>query len=259
MSFININNTQIHYSTQGSGIPTLFLHGLSDSSQFFKPLTDNLTDIKAIQPDLRGHGKSTKDIDISMKLLTEDITHLLEELEVKQVNILGFSMGSLVAQNLALEFPELVRSLIICSGYSKCNHELSETFRNLDELTEKGGIPAFFDEMIKLVYTKDYLLKHGELYKFREAAVQMNSKAAILKCLRICRNFDVESELSDIKVPSLIMYGSEDLLVPPENSQKIHGGIKNSELLSFPMGHNFFLPENIRKIAMEIQRFLLRI
>lgn len=259
MSFINSHNAKIYFIHHGSGEPNIFLHGLSDSSQFFSILNKDLNGFNVIEPDLRGHGESNHDVEISMELLTEDLRNLLDELEVKKANILGFSLGSLIAQNFALEFPERVKSLIICSGYSKCNHELSETFKNLEELTEKGGISSFFDEMIKLVYTKDYLLKHGELYKFREATVQMNSKASILKCLRICRNFNVESELSEIKVPSLIMYGSKDLLVPPENSQVIHGGIKNSELLSFPMGHNFFLPENIRKIAMEIQRFLLKI
>jgi pimeloyl-ACP methyl ester carboxylesterase len=218
-----------------------------------------LTDIKVIQPDFRGHGESSKDADISMKLLTEDIIHILDQIDVKKVNILGFSMGSLIAQNLALEFPERVKSLIICSGYSSCNHELFQTFRKLEELTGKGGIPVFFDEMIKLVYTKEYLLEHGEIYKFREAAIEMNSQTAILKCLDICRNFDVESELPEIRVPTFIMCGSEDLLVPPENSKNMQDGIKNSELLSFPTGHNFFLQENIEKLAMEIQRFLLRI
>jgi len=259
MSFINSHNAQIYYNTPGKGYPTIFLHGLSDSSLFFTPLNKELTGIKAIQPDLRGHGESDKDVVISMELLMEDILHLLDKLDVKQANILGFSMGSLIAQNLALEYPERVKSLILCSGFSSCNHELSQTFRKLEELTYKGGIPAFFDEMVKLVYTEDYLLSHDEIYKFREAAVEMNSRAAILKCLDICRNFDVETELAEIDVPSLIMYGSEDLLVAPEHSQKMHGSMKNSELLSFPTGHNFFLPENIKKIAMEIQKFLLRI
>ena len=259
MSFININNTQIHYSTVGSGDPLILLHGISDSSQFFTPLTSKLTGIQVIQPDLRGHGESTKDADISVKLLTEDIIHILDKSDIEKVNILGFSMGSLIAQNLALEFPKRVKSLTICSGYSSCNNELSETFRKLEEITAKGGIPAFFDEMIELVYTKEYLLKHPEMYQFREAAVQMNSQAAILKCLDICRNFDKESELPEIRVPALIMYGSEDILVPPEHSKKMHCLMKNSELLSFPTGHNFFLPENIRKIAMEIQKFLFRI
>ena len=259
MSFININNTQIHYSTAGTGDPIILLHGISDSSQFFTSLNSKLKDMQVIQPDLRGHGESTKDADISMKFLTEDIIHILDRLDIEKVNILGFSMGSLIAQNLALEFPKRVKSLIICSGYSSCNNELSETFRKLEELTAKGGIPSFFDEMIMLVYTKEYLLKHPELYNFREAAVQMNSESAILKCLGICRNFDKESELPEIGVPALILYGSEDTLVPPEHSMKMHHLMKNSEVLSFPTGHNFFLPENIRKIAMEIQKFLFRL
>ncbi|UTB31853.1 MAG: alpha/beta hydrolase [Methanobacterium sp. ERen5] len=257
MSFIKSHNAQIYYNIHGKGDPTIFLHGLSDSSQFFTPLNNNITGIKAIQPDLRGHGESDHYADISMELLTEDLRNLLYELDIKRANILGFSLGSLIAQNFALEFPEHVRSLIICSGYSKCDPELSKTFKKLEELTSHGGVPAFFDEMIKLVYTKDYLLKHQEIYGFKDMAVQLNSKAAVLKSLNICRNFDVESKLSEINIPSLIMYGLEDLLVPPENSQKMHGKLTNSQILSFPTGHNFFLQENIKKIAMEIQRFLI--
>ncbi len=257
MSYINSQNAQIYYNTHGKGDPTIFLHGLSDSSQFFTPLNNNVTGIRAIQPDLRGHGESDHDVDISMELLTEDIRDLLKELHIKRANILGFSLGSLVAQNFALEFPEHVRSLVICSGYSKCSLELSETFKNLEEVTRHGGIPAFFDEMIKLVYTKDYLLKHEEIYGFKDMAVQMNSKTAVLKSLRVCRNFDVESRLTEINVPTLIMYGSEDILVPSEHSQKMHDELTDSRILSFPTGHNFFLQENIKKIALEIQKFLI--
>ncbi|ADZ10228.1 alpha/beta hydrolase fold protein [Methanobacterium lacus] len=257
MSYINSHYAQIYYNTHGKGDPTIFLHGLSDSSQFFKPLKNNITGIKAIQPDLRGHGESDHDVDISMELLTEDLINLLNELHIKRANILGFSLGSLIAQNFALEFPEHVKSLIICSGYSKCGHELSETFKKLEDLTSQGGVPAFFDEMIKLVYTKDYLLKHREIYGFKDMAVQTNSKAAVLKSLSICRTFDVESRLSEINVPTLIMYGSEDILVPPESSQKMHCKLTHSRILSFPMGHNFFLQENIKKIAVEIQKFLI--
>lgn len=257
MSFINSHNAQIYYKTNGEGDPTIFLHGLSDSSQFFAPLNNNITGIKSIQPDLRGHGESDHDADISMELLTEDLRNLLNELHIKRANILGFSLGSLIAQNFALEFPENVKSLVICSGYSKCSYELSQTFKKLEELTSQGGVPAFFDEMIKLVYTKDYLLKHREIYGFKDIAAQTNFKSAVLKSLSLCRNFDVESRLSEINVPVLIMYGSEDILVPPENSQKMHRKLTDSKLLSFPTGHNFFLQENIKKIAMEIQKFLI--
>jgi pimeloyl-ACP methyl ester carboxylesterase len=257
MSFINSHNAQIYYNTHGKGDPTIFLHGLSDSSQFFTPLNNEIIGINVIQPDLRGHGESDQHVDISMELLTEDLRNLLNELDIKRVNILGFSLGSLVAQNFALEFPEHVKSLIICSGYGKCSLKLSKTFKKLEELTRHGGIPTFSDEMIKLVYTKDYLLKHPEIYEFKDIAVQMNSKTAVLKSLEICRNFDVESRLSEINIPTFIMYGSKDILVPPEHSQKMHGKITNSQILSFPTGHNFLLQENIKKIAMEIQRFFI--
>jgi pimeloyl-ACP methyl ester carboxylesterase len=257
MSFINSHNAQIYYNAHGKGDPTIFLHGLSDSSQFFTPLNKDITGIKSIQPDLRGHGESDHDVDISMELLTEDLSNLLNELDIKMVNILGFSLGSLVAQNFALEFPEHVKSLIICSGYSKCSPKLSETFKKLEELTRHGEIPTFFDEMIKLVYTQDYLLKHPEIYEFKDIAVRTNSKNAVLKSLEVCRNFDVESKLSEIDVPTFIMYGSEDILVSPEHSQDMHGKITNSRIFSFPTGHNFFLQENIKKIVMEIQRFFI--
>ncbi|MTK64118.1 MAG: alpha/beta hydrolase [Methanobacterium sp.] len=257
MSFVNSHDAQIYYSCHGNGEPTVFLHGISDSSQFFSPLKNNITGINAIQPDLRGHGQSDHDTDITMELLTEDLRNLLNELDIERANILGFSLGSLVAQNFALKFPEHVNSLIICSGYSKCSTKLSETFKKLEELTKQAGIPAFFDEMIKLVYTPDYLLKHGEIHEFKDIVVQMNSKTAVLKSLELCRKFDVETRLSEINVPSLIMYGSEDLFVDPEHSQKMYVNLNKSQISSFQGGHNFFLPENIKKIAMEIQRFLI--
>ena len=256
--FYNINNIKVHYKKRGSGDAFILLHGISDSSNFWKPLTTNFLRIfNTTTPDLRGYGESSTDVQLSIELLTEDLNLLLEKLDIKMAHILGFSMGSLVAQNLCLEFPEKVKSLIICSGYCRSTEEISKQFKDLEKTTSNGGVSAFFDEMIRLVYTPEYLSNHQEYYKFKEQAVEMNSKEIIIQSLRSCRNFDVKNRVNEIDVPTLILCGSEDGLVSSENSLILNHNISNSRLHTFPnTGHNIFLPSNMSKIASEIENFI---
>ncbi len=258
MSFININNLNVHYKKSGSGDAFILLHGISDSSNFWKPLTTNfLRNFETTAPDLRGHGESSREVQLSIELLTEDLNLLIEKLDIKMAHILGFSMGSLIAQNLCLEFSEKVKSLIICSGYCRSTEVISKKFKCLEKLTSKGGVSAFFDEMIQLVYTPEHLLKHPEYYKFKEQAVEMNSKEIIIQSLRSCRNFDVKNKISEIDVPTLILCGSEDGLISSKNSQILNHNISDSRLCMFPnTGHNIFLPSNLSKIVFEIENFI---
>jgi len=120
-----------------------------------------------------------------------------------------------------------------------------------------GGVGAFFDEMIKQVYTPGYLLKHPEFYKFKEQTVAMNTEEVLIQSLRLCRNFNVENRLSKIEVPTLILCGSDDCFVSLKNSQDLNHKISNSRIFKlFNTGHNIFLPGNMFKISFEIEKFI---
>jgi pimeloyl-ACP methyl ester carboxylesterase len=258
MPFMNSNNIKIYYRNEGLGCPIIFIHGLSDSSDFWNPLIDHYSkEYNTIAQDLRGYGRSSDIGNISIRLLTEDLNNLFEELEIKIANIVGFSLGALLAQNFYLEYPEKVRSLTLCSSFGYATAKTAETFRNLEKLTIDGGISLFFDEMIKLVYTSKFLLAHNEYYDFKQSVIELNSPEIIIQSLRICEKYNIKFRLSEIDVPTLIICGSEDSLIQPMNSIDLNQNIPDSRLIQLAdVGHNIFIPEKIPEIIKELDKFL---
>ena len=210
-----------------------------------------------LTPDLRGHGCSSKDVEINIKLLTQDLYEFVDALGIQKFHLIGFSLGALIALNYSLKYPDKIKSITLCSGYCKATTDIYVNFKYIERLTESGGIGAFFDEMIKRIYTVEFLSKHAEYFNYRETAIEMNSKQAIIKSLKVCEKFDVKNRLAEIEVPSLILCGCDDYLIPSGNSVDLNEKIKDSTLIQFNgVGHNIFIPEQLPKIISKIKSFL---
>lgn len=258
MSMMKINGVNIHCRDIGSGFPIILLHGLSDSSNFWDPLINSLsTHYRTVAPDLRGHGGSDKTSRITMELFTSDLEKLMEELEIQDTIIIGFSLGALISLNFALKHPKKVRSLILLSGYCYNSPELVNRFQNLQEVTKDKGVGGFFDEMIQLVYPEEFKFDEEILSESKEIALNMNNEESLICSLEVCKNFDVKDRLIEINVPTLIFCGNEDILVEPKNSEELGNGIKNSKLIKLDgAGHNIMVPEKTDGIILEILNFI---
>ena len=258
MPILIFNNLKIHYLDEGAGVPLILLHGLSDSSDFWKPLINELSkEYRVIAPDLRGHGSSSKNVSISLELFTQDLYNLFDNLKLKNAHIFGFSLGALIAENFSLKYSQYVNSMVLFSSFSQCKPQLTKIFQKLRKITLDEGIAGFFDEMIELVYTPEFISDHDEVYKYKKTAIEMNSADVIVQSLNVCIDFNIKNRVSEIKARTLIFSGSEDILTPPIYSEELLQDIFHSQLHSLcNVGHNVMVPENFREIIGEINKFL---
>ena len=258
MPFTKLNNISVHYKIQGEGTPLIFLHGISDSSDYWIPMIKHFSsEYQVIAPDLRGHGLSSKDVDIDIDLFTGDLDGIVNKFDLQEFIIAGFSLGSLIALNYTLKFPDKIKAMILCSGYSKATPKICQNLEYLENLTANEGVSGFFDEMIEMVYTKEFLSKHTEYYDFKESAIEMNHEQAIIQSLKVCEEYDVKNRLKEIDIPSLIICGCVDDLIPPSSSIDLNNNLAVSNLIKLSnMGHNILLPETVPKIIFEITGFL---
>ncbi len=249
---------KIHYLDDGDGSVIVFLHGLSDSADFWKPLINEFSDgFRTIAMDLRGHGGSSETGKISIDSFTDDLNGLLISLDIKHAHIFGFSLGSLVALNFTLKYPQAVDSLVLFSSFSHCTPKMAETFQKLKNNILKGDVSSFFDEMVKLVYTPEFLKMHREIYGYKQLAVKMNSSKVLVESLDVCTNFNIKNKIYQIKVPTLIFSGCEDNFVPPSQSEELKNQILDSKIIFLDnVGHNMILTETMPKIVWEIKEFL---
>jgi len=262
MTRVFANGIDIHCQQEGTGFPLILIHGLSDSSVLWVPLMSKLArHYRTIALDLRGHGESEKpDIPYSIQLFSEDLLCFLQRLKLPNAHLLGFSLGAAVAQQFTLDHPDKTSSLILLSPFSYTDPCLRQNLKRLREIVETGGLPAFFDEAIRLVVTPEFISANVDaIARMKEECVRINSPAAILHAIDACENFDVRDRISQITHHTLLISGSEDVMSPIHLAEQIHRSIKGSKWkIMEDVGHNLLIPENVPRLAQSILEFLKR-
>lgn len=214
---------------------------------------------RTITMDLRGHGESEKpDMPYSIQLFSEDLLCLLQKLRILNAHVLGLSLGAAVAQQLALDHQERIRSLILLSPFSYNDSGLRKNLETLRERLIRDGLSAFFDAAIRLVVTPDFISASADaIPQLKTECVRINSRTAILRAIDACINYNVRGRISQISQPTLIISGREDVMTPIHLAEQIHLSIKSSEWKIIEgVGHNLIVPSKVRELANMILEFL---
>jgi len=232
----------------GDGRPVVLIHGWPLSGESWKlqiaPLRH--AGYRVIAYDRRGFGRSDKPADgFDYDTLTADLAGLLEEHDLRDVTLVGFSMGGgEVARYIATHGEDRLRSVVFASAVPPClmksddNPEGPLTQERAKEKEEglKASREKFFDK-----FTRDFFSAKGEL-KVTEAQRQdaivlclQSDQAAALGCMKAFATTDFRNDLKKIKVPTLVLHGDSDATVPFEGSGKrTHAAIAGSELVLLP-------------------------
>ena len=225
-------------SRHGSGEPLLFLTGFAISSAVFKPVLDQYASrFECILYDHRG-GLTT-----SMPSLAADAAGVLRSLGHSSAHVYGISMGGMVAQELALRFPERVRGLVLAG-------------------TTPGGPRAFRPAAAELVrgrflFSPAFRREHPErvrellrYFELRPSALWSHWWATVYH--------DTVSRLGQIQAPTLVMHGSEDAMSPVDNARLLAARIPDAELLIVGGAGHAFPLERPRESFEAVARFLDR-
>lgn len=262
MPKIRVADINIHYETCGDGEPLLLIMGLGGgASLWWRQVAFFSPEYQVITYDSRGVGRSDKpDTPYSMDMLIADAAGLLEKLGISSAHVHGVSMGGLVAQELALRYPGLVSSLIL--GATTCGGpravmpsqetlqkllgimtlSLAEVAKVAVEMTFSAGFPENHPEQVS-----EWLKKGAESPPSRRGFKRQAEAAA---------GFDTYDRLPQIKVPTLILAGTSDQLIPAENSRILASRIPNAELVLFEGAGHGYLWEAEEKADRTVLDFL---
>ena len=164
-------------------------------------------------------------------MMTDDAAGLLTALDIKRADVLGVSMGGRIAMDLAIRYPEMVRSLILVSTTARVTGQTRSSF----------GLR--FGKLTKMITGSGAFGKSPQPYH------------AFIHQLEATAKFDCTDRLGGIGAPTLIMRGERDTLAPRDLVEEVHSGIKGSRLVEFKGGHIFFLWEN-KKFTDAVSEFL---
>jgi len=266
MPFEKINGVSIHYDTFGSGQSLILIPGWGGSGESWRPemiklLAERCT---VITYDPRGTGQSEKpDTPYTMKMFAEDAAGLIKALKLAPTNVMGFSMGGSVAQVLALEHPEVVKSLILCcssaSGGPRVLMKPESAAKFATISNPPPGAPPDYDArvIVDLLYPPEYVAAHREELVHEEFySEHPTPKETLNRMSTAMGTYTTYDKLHTINVPTLVMAGGKDAMVSAENSKVIVSRIAGSQLKIFPSAGHGLLKQYTKMAVAEILDFL---
>jgi len=257
MSKMHVRDIEIHYQEAGSGFPLILIHGLNgDLTGWALVMPEFSKHYRTIALDVRGHGGSSKpDQPYSIKGFSEDFYEFMKQLKISRAHVLGLSMGGAIAQQFALDHPDMVQSLILVSTLSYIDDQARRAFALLSRSLKEGGYPSFFDEVVKLAFTPQYLAANpGPIAELKTKRVAINSPVAIGRATEACMAFDLKNEISRISVPTLVVSGRKDVFTPIHLAEQIHRSIRGSEWkILEEVGHNLYIEKGPQMVQVVLE------
>jgi 2-succinyl-6-hydroxy-2,4-cyclohexadiene-1-carboxylate synthase len=217
-----VNGITLNVEQSGSGRPLLLLHGFTGSAATWVPLIGALSPhIRAIAPDLIGHGQSDSPPDAarySIERCVADLLALLDTLEVQRADVLGYSMGGRVALQLAAAAPERVGALVLESsspGLAIASERQARVAADeaLADMIERDGLAAFVDHWEHLpLFASQAALPEDTRARLRDQRLRNNplGLANSLRRMGTGRQLALWDRLAGLGVPTLLIAGALD-------------------------------------------------
>jgi len=248
MPTARVNGINLYYERHGSGDPLLWIGGLGANVREIPYLIESYAQhYTFIDYDGRGNGRSDKpEEEYSIPGFASDAAGLLDALGVDSAFVYGSSMGGMVAQELALLYPERVRALVLgCTtpGALRGVRPNEMTVRQIVELQKLSGDSAL-EAGWALGYTPGYIASHrAELFeRARHAAELAAPRESYMRQVIAAAKHDTHDRLQYIECPTLILHGSDDVMMPVGNAYLLKRGIPHAELHVLQgMGHGYNL------------------
>ena len=242
MPFVENLGARIHWDEEGSGAPMLLIMRLGWPSQGWHRLRPALSEkYRTIAMDNRGVGRSEVPAGpYSIAQMAADAAAVLNAARVNTAHILGVSMGGMIAQEFALQYPNKVRSLILgctAAGGPEAVRAEEEALRVL--MTRGNDADEFARAINPFIYdagTSPQIVEEDTAVRRKWYATADGYFAQ----LQAVMAWEAYSRLQQIAAPTLVIHGENDRLVPAENGKRIAARIPGAKLVLIPGASHIF-------------------
>jgi 3-oxoadipate enol-lactonase len=254
-----------YYEVAGTGHPLVFISGVSSDHAGWK-LTQlpefTAAGFKCVLFDNRDVGRTGESPlpSYSIQQFATDTADLLAKLDLGPAHIVGASMGGMIAQELALLHPQHVRSLTLVCTTAKVDPYLQNGLDTWKTLSKKLTREEFLQARIPWLFTYRFFEKLDLFTAYRERVLGNPYPQTLAGFHRQCDamlSHDTIQKLGMIKVPTHVVVGAEDILIPPRHSQFLAEHIPGAKLSVLPdTGHCLFweTPSEFNRAVLEFLR-----
>lgn len=239
MAFVTVNNCQLYYKLQGQGDPLVLISGLSTDHHSWDTVVEELSKhYQVLVFDNRGCGQSdTPDIPYSIDLFADDTMALCQALSLDNLHVVGNSMGGNIVQSLGRRYAQQLRSLTMVNT-TMLRHTPSYIAIEQKRQLWRQGLDAenLNQLMIPWAFSNTYLQKPGMAKQLAELFLQNPHPQSLLgfeRQLDALKQFESQSWISEIELPTLVITGNEDIIFPPAYSVEIAKAMPNTHYICF--------------------------
>ena len=256
-----VGDIKIAYKIYGHGEPLIMIMGFSGTMDFWdarviKKLAEHY---QVIVFDNRGMGlTSDSPKEYTIKLFADDTAGLMKAIKIKCAHILGWSMGTNIAQELVLDYPEMTDKLILYAadpGGQETIQPIPEVMQKLNDTsgtTRERGLRS-----LAILFPEKWLQAHPDISKYFPKVTETASPQNVDRQAQAMATWTGSfSRLKQIKSPTLIITGTEDILTPPENSPIIAKRILKANLVEIPGGGHGLMYQEPDKFSQIVLDFL---
>jgi pimeloyl-ACP methyl ester carboxylesterase len=253
------SGVRIAWERRGSGRPVLLIHGLGYARWGWEPVLEGLAqNNELILFDNRGIGESdAPDGPYSARGLAEDAVAVLDSAELERADVLGTSLGGMVALQLALDFPDRVDRLVLACTTPGGTASAPMPERTVRLMAEAQGLPpeVALRRFVENAFgaTADAALV-DRIMEHRLATAQ--SPKAWGAQAAAGAAFDVADRIHEIHAPTLVLTGDDDAVVDPANSRLLAATIPGARLEVFPGAGHLFFWEQPERFVQLVREFL---
>lgn len=248
---------QLFYQEFGQGKPIILIHGFPLDHTIWEKVIPFLADkARVITPDLRGYGESPKpEGEYSMRVLADDVVALMDSLGIEKAVVVGHSMGGYISLTLAKAYPHRLSGLGLVATQAASDLPERRQARLIlaDEVKRKGSQAVVQASLAK--YSPDeHVLK-------RTQQLMLNTLPHVLiGCLKgMADREDMTAFLKEINIPSVVIAGEQDTLIPFERAQEMVQQLPRGWLISIPNAGHMPMLEAPQQVALALIELLQQV
>jgi len=249
-----------HFDLTGRGHDVVLVHGLGLNLHMWHAQVEGLSDkYRVLRYDLIGHGESRRPpIPYEMSDFVRQLKELIEFLPITQFALIGFSLGGLIAQAFALEYPDRVRALgILHSAYDRSVGE-REAIRSRVRLAEAQGPAATVEAALQRWFTTGFAQRNPAVIDEVRQWVLANDRGAFAAAYRVLAEADapLAPRIGAIGCPTLVMTGEEDYGNSPQMALGMTKRLRTAQCCILPGLRHMAAMENPTAVLEPLRSFL---
>jgi len=258
--FIKANGIQMNYELSGKkDAPLVILsHSLGSSLVMWNPQMKVLEpQFQVLRYDIRGHGKSEVPVGpYNLELLRKDAIALLDALRIEKVYWVGLSMGGMIGQSVALNYPKRLKSLALCDTAAVIAPEAQPIWQERIDAVREKGVESQLEPTMERWFTPSFLKLSPPMLEVIRKQFLATPAKGYMGCIEAIRKLNYLDRLSAIKIPTLIMVGEGDPGTPVGASEAMHQRIPNSRMVIIPSARHLSNVEQPEVFNAELLTFL---